>query len=325
VLRRETLDPLGVEVAVLAVPRGLSAQRAVRRLRELDPAGSFDYDHLYFGSGAVSPAAADATAAASASRSRARAGLVDTGVDARHPALAGAEIAQRGFAPGGPAPGAHGTATASLIAGSADGFRGSAPGASLFVADVYGRGGAGGSAESLARALAWMAEVRAPVVNVSLVGPDNRLLAATVHALTARGQVVVAAVGNDGPAAPPMYPASYPDVVAVSAVDAHGRPLLEAGRASHVDFCAPGADMAAAAPGTGYAVVRGASFAAPIVAGLLAREMGAEPGRGQAALDAAAKAALSPSGDRKACGRGVVGGDLRVDPKAVGARRALEP
>lgn len=323
VLRRETLDPLGVEVVVLRVPHGLSVRKALRRLRELDPAGSFDYDHLYFESGAVSVAGAAVAVAAPASRAHVRAGLVDTGVDARHPALAGAEIEQRGFAPGGPVPAAHGTAVASLIAGSAGAFRGAAPGASLFVADVYGRGGAGGSAEDVARALAWMAQVRAPVVNVSLVGPDNRLLAATVHALTARGQVVVAAVGNDGPAAPPMYPASYADVVAVSAVDARGRPLLEDGRADHVDVCAPGADMAAAAPGSGYAAVRGTSFAAPIVAGLLVQDMaGPEPGRAQAVLDAAAKRAVPPAGDRKACGRGVVGADLRIAPKAVGARAA---
>ena len=81
---------------------------------------------------------------------------------------------------------------------------------------------------------------------------------------------IVAAVGNDGPAAPPQYPASYPGVVAVTGVDARGRALPEAGKASHLDFAAPGADMAAALPGQGYAKVRGTSFAAPFATARLA-------------------------------------------------------
>ena len=70
--------------------------------------------------------------------------------------------------------------------------------------------------------------------------------------------MVVAAVGNDGPAAPPQYPACYDGVIAVTGVDANGKALLEAGRARHLDFAAPGADLAAALPGKGYA-----RFAAP--------------------------------------------------------------
>jgi hypothetical protein len=327
VLRRETLEPLDVEVVVLGVPRGMTARDAIRRLQAIDPEGGFDYDHIYFPSGRTQGAASAGPAGeAPHGGAQARAGLIDTGVDVRHPALTGARIEQRGFAPGAPAPAAHGTATASLIVGEAGGFRGAAPGVGLLVADVYGRAGAGGSAESVARALAWMAGERVPVVNISLVGPDNRLLAAAIRAASARGEVIVAAIGNDGPAAPPMYPASYPEVISVSAVDGRGRPLLEAGRAVHVDFCAPGADMAAASLGGGFAVVRGTSFAAPVVAGLLAeRTSGGGAEAAPAARDALARLAAPPAGDRKACGRGLVGTDVRTDPKRVGARRPLEP
>lgn len=326
VLRRETLDPLAVEVIVLSPPRGMSARQALRRLKAIDPSGSFDYDHLYFPSGTEVVATSAVGGAAARDGEQARAGLIDTGADTRHPALAGVRIVERGFAPGAPAPAAHGTATASLIAGSAGGFRGAAPGASLWLADVYGRDGAGGSAENVARALAWMAGEKVPVINISLVGPDNRLLAAAVRAVSARGEVVVAAVGNDGPAAPPMYPASYPEVVSVSAVDGRGRPLLEAGHATHVDVCAPGADMAAASPQGGFAVVRGTSFAAPVVAGLLAEQAAAGGLQGtKAAREALARHAAPPAGERGACGRGLVGMDVRTDPKGVGARRSLEP
>jgi hypothetical protein len=41
--------------------------------------------------------------------------------------------------------------------------------------------------------------------------------------------IVAAAVGNDGAAAPPAFPASYNGVLAVTGVDGHGRVLFEAG------------------------------------------------------------------------------------------------
>src|SRR5207248_11432234 len=107
---------------------------------------------------------------------------------------------------------------------------------------------------------------RTPVINISLVGPPNAVLAAAVKAAIGRGLLLVAPVGNDGPAAPPLYPAAYPGVVAVTGVDGRRRVLPEAGRAGHVDFAAPG-EVSAAAPGGGYANARGTSFAAPIVAG----------------------------------------------------------
>jgi subtilisin family serine protease len=317
VLRTERLDAIGLEVIVLGAPRGMSTRAAVRRLRKLDPSGGYDYDHVYFAAGSLWASSSMAGGGRAAEGpSSATVGLIDTGIDTRNPALKRGRIEAKGFAPGAPSPQAHGTATAGLIAGEADGFRGAAPGASVLAADIYGVGG-GGSALDLARALAWMAQARAPVVNVSLVGPDNRLLAASVRSLTARGQIVVAAVGNDGPAAPPMYPASYPEVVAVSAVDGHGRPLLEAGRASHIDFCAPGADMAAPTGPSGFAAARGTSFAAPIVAGLLARELHDPDPAGARVAIAALGRASTPAGS--ACGRGVVGADLRTPPQTVHA------
>ena len=194
-------------------------------------------------------------------------GIIDGGV-AAHPTLRG-PIRQQGFVQGAPRPSGHGTAIASLIAGQA-GMRAAAPGAPLFVADIFGSDPAGGNALALARALGWLASQRVRVVTVSLVGPSNPLVARAVAQARARGMWIVAAVGNDGRAAPPAFPASYPGVIAVTAVDGRGRVLIEAGRAAHLDYAAPGADMAAAGPG-GLVAVRGTSYAAPLVAGRLAR------------------------------------------------------
>jgi subtilisin family serine protease len=232
--------------------------------------------------------------------------MIDGGV-ASHPSLRGASIEQNGFA-GAPRPTGHGTAVASLLVGSEGPFRGEAVGARLYVADVYGGNQAAGSASAIVRALGWLAAHRPQVINISLVGPGNQAVQRAIQVVQSRGIQVVAAVGNDGPAAPPQYPASYPGVIAITAVDAHGRALPEAGRATHLDFAAPGADMAAALPGSGYARVRGTSFAAPLatarllVAGSPARlAMEARPGSGR-------------------LGRGIVCAACRIDPRIVRAK-----
>lgn len=300
-------DPeLGIRSVTLSVPRNLSARQALRRLHSVAPRLQADFDHIYEPAGGQLLPFVATLAASQGSRGGPRIGIVDGGV-ASHPSMAGASIEQNGFA-GRPQPTGHGTAVASLIVGSQGPFQGAARGASLFVADVYGGSRAAGSASSIVRALSWLASKRPQVINISLVGPQNRVVQRAVQVLRARGIDIVAAVGNDGPAAPPQYPASYPGVVAVTGVDARGRALPEAGKAGHLDFAAPGADMAAALPGQGYAKVRGTSFAAPLatarlaIAGStqrLANE--ARPGKGRV-------------------GRGIVCGTCRVDPRAVRAK-----
>ncbi|MCI0436909.1 MAG: S8 family serine peptidase, partial [Gemmatimonadetes bacterium] len=106
----------------------------------------------------------------------------------------------------------------------------------------------------------------------------------------------------------------------VTGVDARRRALLEAGRGRHVDFAAPGADMAAAGVAHAFGAVRGTSFAAPIVAGLLVTEI-QEPDKGAAdrALATLARQAIdlgSPGLD-STYGHGLVGDALRIELAAV--------
>ncbi len=310
-LREERVDSLGLALVVLAPPKGKGAKAGLKMLREIDASGHFEFNHLYEPAGAAVDR--EGTARASSSSSDAAIGMIDGGVGA-HRALAAATIEQRGFAPGAPKASGHGTAIASLLVGSDGRFVGAARGRALLVADVYGGQAAAGSAEAIVRAMGWLAERRVGVITVSLVGPPNQLLERGVAALQARGVLVVAAVGNDGPAAPPQYPASYPGVIAVTGVDAHGRALLEAGRATHLDFAAPGADMAAALPGRGYGVVRGTSFATPLVAARLTMA----GGDGAAALRAVSAEAAPGKGS---VGRGIVCEACRIDPKWVGAKQ----
>jgi hypothetical protein len=308
-IAEERIEGLDIRYVTLGVPRGWSVDRALSRLRRLAPSAEFTANSLHEPSGG----AAAAGAAALAQRGQAgpgAIGIIDGGV-AAHPSLGG-PVQQRGFAAGAPRPSAHGTAIASLIAGQGP-VRGAAPGAALLVADVYGSDPAGGSALALVRALGWMVAQRVPVVAISLVGRANPLVQRAVGQARARGTWVVAAVGNDGRAAPPAYPASYPGVIAVTAVDGRGRVLIEAGRALHLDYAAPGADMGAAGPRGAVVPVRGTSFAVPLVAGRLALHVRAP--NPVAALD---REAVRRGG--RGLGRGIICGNCRT-PVSHGSRR----
>ena len=323
VLRSREFAELGVKITVLRTPEGWNASRGLKRLRKLDPEGTYDYNHIYFDVGAASSATATATNSAGATAADSaghRVGLIDGGVEATHEVLRSNTVHQFGC-DGNPVPSIHGTAVASLLAGSAAEFQGAAPRAELFAADVYCGLPTGGSVEAVAAALGWMAKERVPVVNVSLVGPRNVLLERAVSVLVARGHLIVAAVGNDGPAAPPLYPAAYKGVVGVTAVDAAHHVLLEACRGKHLALAAPGADLRAAdaADSTGYKEVRGTSFAAPLVAGLLARLLDApDPAASANAVAALSARAmdLGPKGRDDIYGAGLVAADLPLTAHA---------
>jgi subtilisin family serine protease len=315
VLDRETLSGLGLTLVVLQAPDNLSTRKALKKLRELDPQGQYDFNHLYLGSGSQAEAAASsnapATAPAALPAGGLRIGLIDSGVDGSHPVLSGVTIVRHGC-DGATFPAPHGTAVASLLVGQGEGFEGVIPGATLYASDIFCGHGAG-SLSLLALALDWMAREKIPVVNVSLVGAKSVLLTALVRAMTSRGFLLVAAVGNDGPTAPPLYPASYPDVVGVTGVDGKRRVLPEACRGEQVDFAAAGADIKAAAVGGGFEEIRGTSFATPIVAGLLARSLEApDPAGAREALAALESTALDigNNGRDPSYGKGLVGADL---------------
>lgn len=336
ILRDERIPGLDTRSVALAPPRGLDTAAALARLRALDPEAAVDFNHLYSPGAAAELSAAGASAAAPAAPIASaaptpgarRVGLIDGGIDGAHPALRRAALRTWGC-DGATVPSPHGTAVASLLVGEDGAFRGVVPGATLYAADVYCGRATGGSAESVARALGWLATERVPVVNISLVGPPNRLLERAVAVLAARGQLVVAAVGNDGPAAAPLYPAAYPLAVGVTGLGTTRRVLPEAAQGPHVAYAAPGAELAVARSATsGYAVARGTSFASPLVAGLLARALPIpDPAAAERALGALAASAadLGAPGRDPVYGWGAVAEDARIDPQVVHAQAAVLP
>ncbi len=262
VLSRETVEGIDLAVVRFAVPRGEDLDDAQQALAELLPEATVSADNLYFQSGeSTRPARAqEATSPFNRGASAAPVGMVDGA-----PARAIPVSAMRGFADGAGRASDHGSAVASLLR--------SAGATRIMAADVYGSDPAGGNALAIARALGWLAGQGARVVTISLVGPDNPVLARAIASARERGIVVVAAVGNDGPAAPPAYPASYNGVVAVTAVDRRERALIEAGRALHLDYAAPGADIYGLDRRGRSQRLRGTSYATPLVAARIAHAL----------------------------------------------------
>lgn len=321
VIEDRMLDALDLRIVVLRSPPGTGTRAALRQLRRLDPAGSYDFNHVYFGSaagGAQAHVPASTSAIARAPQAL-RIGLIDSGVSRGHAAFVGVDVKTWGC-DGKPYPDAHGTAVASLLVGGSDGDA-AAPGTVLYAADIYCGRPTGGAVTGFAGAMAWLARERVGVINLSLVGPHNQLLQRAVQALAARGHVLIAAVGNDGPAAPPLYPAAYAEVIGVTAVDRRERALPEAGRGQHVAFAAPGSDLRVARPSGDWGTVRGTSFAAPLVARVVARAASA-PGQGETTRmrDQLASHAkdLGPKGRDNTYGYGLVVDDMPV--ASVGVR-----
>lgn len=291
VLGDEEVEGLGISVTRLQLPAGVRMREAGALLERAAPGVQWSPDHVYEQAGRA-PAAAS-TGAASAPIAT-RVGVIDGA-----PASTLAVAASKGFAAGAPTASNHGSAVVSLLKRA--GVR------TIAVADVYGTDPAGGSATAVARGLGWLVAGGAKVVTMSLVGPDNPLLARAVAAARGKGVVVVAAVGNDGPAAPPAYPASYPGVVAVTGVDGRNRALIEAGRALDLDYAAPGADITGADARGRTVKLRGTSFAAPLVAARIAATIG---GNWQATLDDEA-VDLGKKGPDNVYGRGLLCGKCR--------------
>ncbi|MBX7496993.1 S8 family serine peptidase [Qipengyuania sp. 6B39] len=261
-LGSESIDGLGLSVTRLKTPDDLTLAQAEELLATLLPGAVVSADNLHFQSGNAAGVVLPLASAGPANGTSVPVGMIDGAPGPSVPVAA-----MRGFAKGAPTPSHHGSAIASLLASAGVG--------PVRVADVYGTDKAGGNALAIARGLGWLVAEGSRVVTISLVGPENPVLAHAIAAAQRKGVIVVAAVGNDGPAAPPAYPASYANVVAVTAVDGKRRALIEAGRALHLDYAAPGADITGRNAKGKRIRLRGTSFATPLVAARVAQAMGA--------------------------------------------------
>jgi Subtilase family len=281
VVAQTRLDGLDTSLQRLRPPSGMSMPDAADALRNSLPAAPFDYNHV-FGLPASDKLEDEGRKVQKVGGKRSGEGaivaMIDTLVDPRHPSLSTRKIVVKDFA--GSTKGrdsGHGTAVASIIVGfdpAAD-YRGIVPGAKLLAANVFSISKTGvpeTDTRALLEALDWAASQGAGVINFSIAGPPSDILEAAVKRLTEKGHIITAAVGNDGPAAPPVFPATYSNVVGVTAVDIDGKIYRRAGRGAQVDIAAPGVKILAAGPDGSYGAVTGTSFATPVVSALLSLE-----------------------------------------------------
>ena len=242
------------------------------------PGVRIDHNHLFRAMGGSDAVPGTADMSLRVSRN-VTVGIVDSAIAMRHEALRRAVIEQHDFVPyDRPRPMAHGTAVASLLVGDGARMRGLLRGARLLAASVFFQDDAGETAAttaSLVRALDWLAGTGIRVINMSLAGPPNRVLEATIDAVAAKGILVTAAVGNDGPTVQPRYPAAYGSVVGITAVDAENRIYMHANRGRGVMFAAPGVAIGVAQADGGYGTESGTSFATAHAASILVRAMAA--------------------------------------------------
>ncbi|HEX7045287.1 MAG TPA: S8 family serine peptidase [Burkholderiales bacterium] len=280
--RRSNLQGLGLVVTVLRVPRDTSVGSALAALRQAAPSVWADANHRYSLQGDAALAYGRALVGwanvAPQCGKGVRIGMLDTALATAHPALQGRDIVTRSVLPAGipRAKPDHGTAIAALLVGNTlpSGFGGMVPAAKLYAAEIFRARGeqSDTTAEWIVAALDWLAAHKVHVVNLSLGGPRNLLLEAAIGRLLGLGVAVVAAGGNGGPDAPPVYPAAQRGVVAVTAVDADLKPYRKATRGAYLAFAAPGVDVWSAAPDRGGAYFSGTSYAAPFVTAVLAAE-----------------------------------------------------
>jgi subtilisin family serine protease len=161
----------------------------------------------------------------------------------------------------------------SLLAGSAaSSTPGLIPEATFLIADAFFRDGNRARTDTahLLTALQKLEKKEAQIVNMSLAGPWDDLVHQQIVAMSRKGVVFIAAAGNGGPAAPPAYPAAYPEVIAVTAVDDRRRSYDYANRGHYIDVAAPGVRIWTALPENKEGMVSGTSFAAPFVTAIAA-------------------------------------------------------
>ncbi len=207
-----------------------------------------------------------------------RVAVIDTGVAKSHPGLHGRIAATQNFVDGGERSferDRHGTAVVGVISAGGDGARvhGIAPDAEVLAIKACWYAGADDgralcSSWTLAKALDYAIGAGADVVNMSLSGPVDELLARLIARAHERGMIMVAAAAEEGDA--PGFPASLPPVIAVLSSDDHGQVRLPAWTAQAGALAAPGVDVLTTVPGDGWDFLSGSSLAAAHVTGVVA-------------------------------------------------------
>jgi minor extracellular protease Epr len=300
-VNRQTYPELSLQLVKIKVPESIDSLMALRLQLPLDLVPTLDRNHVYqpqaqtqtepqpksqlqpqiraqSQSQAVNTRVANLFALKTLSaecRFPLRIGMIDSSIDSQHKAFKalterGGKLVQKNFLPESLAySNAHGTAVAGLLIGEGADLTALLPkaqlfnGAAFYAQNAYQQGATLGH---LLAALEWLAKQGVSVLNLSLTGPKNAVLEAALTQLAAKGVIMVAAAGNAGPAAAPLYPAAYKNVIAVTAVDENNHIYRWANQGGYIDFAAIGVKVLTARGDGSFGVETGTSMASPVVA-----------------------------------------------------------
>lgn len=285
VLDRQTLASGARIIVRLRVPRGTSLEAARVRLAALNAQAEVDFNHYYRPQQEATACAGRNCAflelvawprvVGNSCANLPLIGMIDTGINLEHPALRGRGIEVLKLAADRPSSDRqHGTAVAALLVGDG-GSRapGLLPNGRLIAVDGFRTDQGSDSrmeAFDLVRGLDLLLARQVQVLNLSFTGAENALLSVAVADARRRGMVMVAAAGNAGPRAKPLYPAAYEGVIAVTALDDRMGIYRRAAQGDHIDLAAPGVNIWSAASVSGWRPKTGTSFAAPFVTAVAA-------------------------------------------------------
>ncbi len=243
-----------------------------------------------------------------------RVAVIDSLIDFDHPDIQGA-VSERFDALEGASdePQPHGTGMASAIAGRRR-IDGVAPDVNILAVRVF-RDGARAAGLDILAGIDWAAAQKARVINMSFAGPPDPLMARMLATAAQGGIVLIAAAGNEGPQAPPLYPAADNHVIAVSAIDEQARIYPMANRGGYIALAAPGVDVLVAAPRGAYDLSTGTSVACAEVSGIAALVLEERPALDGPALRRLLRASAHALSGEKEAGAGAADAQAAVERK----------
>ncbi|MGB4450126.1 MAG: S8 family peptidase [Tepidanaerobacteraceae bacterium] len=201
-------------------------------------------------------------------------GIIDTGIDLTHPDLKGNIKETYSVVDGISADddNGHGTHVAGIIAALDNdiGVVGVAPKAEIYSVKAFDKMGRG-SVSDIIDALQWCVENKVHVINMSFgIGTNSRALKRAIGAAHRHKIIMVAAAGNSGARDSVLYPAKYPEVIAVAASDSKDQAADFSSRGPEVNIIAPGVDVSSTYINEEYKNLSGTSMACPHVVGACA-------------------------------------------------------
>jgi type VII secretion-associated serine protease mycosin len=244
--------------------------------------------------------------------------VVDSGVRADHQDLSGSVLPGMDYVTAGSNgqidPNGHGTHVAGIIAAhvnNALGIAGGAPDVRILPVRVLDASG-GGVASNVAKGIIWAADHGARVINVSLGGGAASGVQQAIRYANSKRAVVIAAAGNNGDSGnAPMYPAAYPEAIAVAAVDSNLSHPSFSNTGAYVDISAPGVGIISTwgSSPSAYASATGTSMATPYASAAAALIFAAHPSFSAARLTQVLEGTardLGPAGADRAFGHGLI-------------------